>query len=118
MTDSEQRGTVVTESGSAVQPIVASAVRALDRLVALGEPIAPSTVAAVAELSDLSAADVREELDRLLAPHTLLELAVGARGPEHARQVGESAQLMQGGWRSFLIRAINPGGLTTDFAVS
>ncbi|HVX46869.1 MAG TPA: hypothetical protein VHC49_23450, partial [Mycobacteriales bacterium] len=91
------------------QPILTSAIRALDRLIALGEPVDPALKDALAKPD----ADVR----RLLAPHLLLEFQVGPRGPESVDQLGGPAGLVQGGWRSFLICARNPGGVESAFRV-
>ncbi len=99
------------------QPILSSAIRALDRLIALGEPVDPALKEAVTALADRPADDLAVELRRLLAPHLLLEFRVGPRGPESVEQLGGPAPLTQGGWRSFLIAAVNPGGLESGFEV-
>lgn len=95
----------------AMQPILSSATRALDRLAELGEPVDAPLRDAVAALADRPGADLAGELRRLLAPHLLLELTVGRHGPETMVQLGDPAWLVQGGWRSFLVCAVNPGGV-------
>ena len=42
---------------------------------------------------------------------------IGPRGPESVEQTGGPARLVQGGWRSFLICANNPGSLQSAFSV-
>ncbi|WP_152361771.1 CehA/McbA family metallohydrolase [Microlunatus speluncae] len=99
------------------QPILSSAIRALTRLTELGEPVAADLADAVAALDQGAAGELTAELRRLLAPHLLLEFGVGPRGPELIKQLGGRAQLVQGGWRSFLICADNPGGIEAGFSV-
>ncbi|GAB3761613.1 CehA/McbA family metallohydrolase [Microlunatus parietis] len=108
----------LTAANPAAQPILSSATRALGRLAELGEPVDPTLREAVTALAERPDADLADELLRLLAPHLLLELTVGRHGPETLVQHGEPARLVQGGWNSFLLCAVNPGGLEATFSVS
>lgn len=107
----------LTATPPATQPILRSALRAVDRLAELGEPVDPGLKDAIAALEGEPSADLTDRLRRLLAPHLLLEFQVGPRGPERAEQVGGPAGLVQGGWRSFLLCAHNPGAVESRFTV-
>ena len=107
----------LTSTPLVAQPILRSAVRALDRLSELGEPVDAGLRDAVAALEAGTAGDLAGALRQLLAPHLLLEFRIGPRGPESVEQAGGPVGLTQGGWRSFLICANNPGSIESTFAV-
>jgi len=107
----------LSTTSPAGQPILSSAIRALNRLTELGEPVDAGLLEAVAALEGRPASELAAELRRVLAPYLLLEFGVGPRGPETLKQLGGPARLIQGGWRSFLISADNPGGVESGFVV-
>lgn len=116
MTDLQHERWSSQERGT--QPIIASAIRALDRLTDLGESVDAGLRDALAALGRRPVGDLEDGLRNLLAPHELLELQIGPRGPESVKQVGGPARLTQGGWRSFLIRAVNPGAVESVFTIA
>ena len=108
----------ITSIARGAQPIIASAIRAVDRLAELGESVDAGLRDALAALGQGPVGDFEGGLRKLLAPYALLELRIGPHGPESVAQLGGPARLVQGGWRSFLIRAINPGAAESEFTVT
>lgn len=100
------------------QPILASAIRAVDRLVELGETVGAGLPAALRTLSSRPVTDIPGQVRALLGSLELLELEVGPGGPVAVRQLGGPATLMQGGWRSFLVCVLNPHAVESAFAVT
>src|SRR5262249_494898 len=97
------------------QPVIASAIRAVDRLAELGETVDAGLRDALAALGQGPPGEVEGGWGKLLARYELVELRIGPHGPESAAQLGEPARLVQGGWRSFLIRTVNPGAVQSEF---
>jgi hypothetical protein len=73
----------LSTTSPAGQPILSSAIRALNRLTELGEPVDAGLLEAVAALEGRPASDLAAELRRLLAPYLLLEFQVGRAGQKH-----------------------------------
>lgn len=94
----------------APQPFFASAMRAVDALANAGQPMSKADVDALAALaakSDEAAVTAAEEiLDR----YTLLRVAFASAGAD-AGWGGATRELIEQGWRSFLVRFDNERGI-------
>jgi hypothetical protein len=104
---------------SLIQPVVASASRAVVALEDAGSPLDGEIAERLAAWAELPGDHVGVEgVDELLAPHVLLTLALDQRGLGSATRGAGSARLVQHGWSRFLIRVLNPHRLTTDLVLA
>ena len=97
------------------QPFFAALVRILEARRRLGEPLPAATLA---RLKDLQARGDVVGAQRALEPFTLLHLRLGSGGYAWPERGGAEARLIEQGWRSFLVRVVNPQGLTDPMAYS
>jgi hypothetical protein len=100
----------------AVQPLLASAVRALGKLEELGDPLPPDAVAQLSAVENSSSpdADRRDRIESLLRPFVLVEVAIDEQGYSQCSPGAAPPRLVQHGWRSFLVRVANPHRLEAD----
>ena len=93
------------------QPLLASIHRLIDAMQYVGSPLAPQTVA---ELKKLSAADepeaVTARVQELLDPQCLLGVTLVDGGPPLIRNGQAPRQLLEQGWRTFLVKVVNRSG--------
>lgn len=94
----------------AVQPLLASASRAVVKLEDLGDPLPGDVRTQLGKLQGSSSPDsaIRSELKALLQPFVLVEAHVDEYGVFSGTPGAAPANLVQHGWRSFLIRITNP----------
>ncbi|WP_350280591.1 CehA/McbA family metallohydrolase [Kribbella sp. HUAS MG21] len=97
-------------SEPAVQPLFASAARAVRKLQDVGDPLPADLVAQLSKLesSSLSDAERRTQLEALLRPFVLVDVAIDERGMAVSTPGAAPPRLVQHGWRSFLVRVANP----------
>jgi len=94
------------------QPYFASLRRVVQVLQTLGAPLAPVDAEQIAKLSVAPSPENLNEAELILARYTLMRVRLSPDGTALTRP-GESArELVEQGWRSFLIRVENPGCLT------
>jgi hypothetical protein len=94
------------------QPYFASLQRVVQSLQSLGAPLAPADAGEIARLSAAPSQENLKKAELLLARYTLMRVRLSPDGTALTGP-GESArELVEQGWRSFLIRVENPGGLT------
>ena len=93
-----------------VQPQLALAYRVFDALARLGEPISARAVEQVRALEACgsAAAAVRAAL-ALLQPRVLLMAGVNPEARLMVSRARTAVEVVQGGWRVFLVRVDNPG---------
>jgi len=95
------------------QPLVASVQRLIQALEFVGSPLSPETRAAVEAASRLeSAADCTEALQKILDPYCVVAVQIN---PESRVSVVEGPvrkELVQQGWRTFLVKVHNEAGVT------
>jgi len=85
--------------------------RALKAMRALGEALPSDIERIVLELSSKGSSAASLELERQLAPYTLINLRLSSEGVGHSTLVDAAPELCELGWRSFLVRVENPAGL-------
>ncbi len=93
-----------------VQPLFASATRAVRKLQDLGDPLPADVVTQLSkvESSSLSDAERRTQLETLLRPFVLLDVSIDEQGSAVCTAGAAPPRLVQHGWRSFLVRVANP----------
>lgn len=107
-------------SDPAVQPLFASAVRAVRKLQDLGDPLPADVVTQLSKLesSSLSEAERRSQLETLLRPFVLVDVAIDEQGIAVSAPGAAPPRLVQHGWRSFLVRAANPHRIAATLGAS
>ena len=94
------------------QPYFASLRRVVQSLQSLGAPLAPVDADEIATLSAAPSQENLKEAELLLARYTLMRVHLSLDGIALTRPGEAARELVEQGWRSFLIRVENPGGLT------
>jgi hypothetical protein len=98
------------------QPYFAAINRALSALAELGSPIPEAYE--IAALSKSKSSTAVESTERLLAGRTLIRLEVRSDGSMRPTSGGAERQLVEQGWRVFLVRVSNPSGRADGIYVS
>ena len=107
-------------SDPAVQPLFASAVRAVRKLQDLGDPLPADVVTQLSKLesSSLSEAERRSQLETLLRPYVLVDVSIDEQGIAVCAPGAAPPRLVQHGWRSFLVRVANPHRIAATLSAS
>ena len=98
------------------QPLAAQAARIADALDYVGAPLAPADRAALraaAATSNASAA-----IQAILDPHCLLEIHINPESRVKVALGPARAELVERGWRTFLVKVRNEAGVTAALRVS
>jgi hypothetical protein len=103
------------DAGLAPQPYFAGVGRIVESLSRLGAALPASDAAQLAALAGRNDGAALEAAEKILDRHTLVRVAIGPDGAPHAAMGGAPRRLMEQGWRAFLIRVSNPGGVTDRF---
>lgn len=93
------------------QPLAAQAQRVVQALEVLGEP-QPALQKA------LSSARTVEEIQKLLDPHCLTGIHINPESRVKVEQGTAKPELIQNGWRTFLVKVQNEAGITAVLAAS
>lgn len=89
-----------------LQPLAAQASRVLEALDSLGEPLPAKDAAAV------KAARSVEDIQRILDAYCLIGVNINPESRVKAQQGPARPELVQQGWRSFLVKVHNEAGIT------
>jgi hypothetical protein len=92
------------------QPYFASVARVLAALRRLGEPVAEADVARLTTLARVGDIASVEEAEKILSTYVLLRVAIGDEQIGHTEPGAAPKELVEQGWRSFLVRVANPFG--------
>ncbi|MEV6417776.1 CehA/McbA family metallohydrolase [Kribbella sp. NPDC051718] len=100
------------------QPLLASATRAVEKLRDIGEPLPDELTGQLAKLVDDTQSDVVKsgKVEELLRPYVLAEVVIDEQGLTAATPGAAAPRLVQHGWRSFLVRVVNPHRLLGDLS--
>ena len=80
---------------------------------AVGQPFDKKTLAKIASIKSLSSAEkVATAVQELLDPHCLVIVDVQKSGPARVSRGSGNAELLEQGWRTFLVKVINRHGRT------
>lgn len=100
------------------QPYFANVNRAIDALAKLGAPIPPADADRIAALARQNDSAAVQEAEGILKRRTLAELAIEPDGTLRLAEGGAQRQLVEQGWRVFLVRVANPSARTDSFTLS
>ncbi len=93
------------------QPLAANAVRVLDALTLLGEPLAP------AQAAEIRRGVSAERIQQILDPHCLIGIEINPESRVKVQQGPAKPELAEQGWRVFLIKVANQAGVTPALTV-
>lgn len=101
-----------------VQPLTASIQRLIEAMDFVGSPLPASVVTELQSLSKVDdAATVTRRIQELLDPLCLAGISVTESGPPLVRPGTAPRQLLEQGWRTFLIKVVNKPGITRRLLV-
>lgn len=101
------------------QPFSAQVARILQALELLGDPMPAGDTAAIRKILDAGsggAAQV-EQLQKILDNHALIGVNINPESRVKVQQGRPKAELMEQGWRTFLVKVHNEAGVTAVLAV-
>jgi hypothetical protein len=94
-----------------LQPLEAQVQRVADALEMTGEPLP------AAERADLGRAKTVQEIQKILDRHCLVGININPESRVKVQEGSAKAELMEQGWRSFLVKVQNEAGVTAVLAV-
>ena len=94
-----------------LQPLSAAVARLLLALQSVGSPLSPAEQAAI------SGAYSTAEIERVLDNHVLLEARINPEGRITVTRGHAKAELVEHGWRTFLIKINNEAAITSSFKI-
>ncbi|MFN3650322.1 MAG: CehA/McbA family metallohydrolase [Armatimonadota bacterium] len=101
-----------------LQPLAAQARRVVETLDFLGAPLPPADRKAVLEAAEAMAPGGAARIERVLDRHALYHVEIN---PESRVKVAPGAakpELVEGGWRTFLVKVRNDAGVTAPLRVT
>lgn len=90
------------------QPYFAGVKRALDTLAKLGAPVTAADAQQMAALARQNDTEAVSAAEKILERYTLATLSIESNGSGHIAQGGAPLQLLEQGWRLFLVRVQHP----------
>lgn len=100
------------------QPILAQALRLSEALTAIGNPLPPKVLQQLTSLKNKGYSNqTTEAIQRLLDPYCLFGIDINPEARVKVIEGLATAELIQGGWRSFLIKIHNQAAVTTPLHV-
>jgi len=97
------------QPGRDSQPYFATIRRIVDELAAAGAPLCPKTTELLERLIE---SEDRDEAEDLLGQGVLVDVTVDAQGFAALRRGPAAPELVERGWRTFLLRIENPHAVT------
>ena len=104
-------------AGIELQPLSAQAKRIEEALRFLGAPLPDADSAALRKAYDMEAEAASLEIQRILAPHVLVAVHINPESRVKVARGPAPAELVQQGWRVFLVRVHNEAGVTAEMKV-
>ncbi|MEZ5354452.1 MAG: CehA/McbA family metallohydrolase [Bryobacteraceae bacterium] len=101
------------------QPLAAQIERLLQSLDLIGEPLPAPDTAAIRKILDAGAGgpDQIAALQAILDKHALVGININPESRVKVQQGNAAAQLVEQGWRAFLVKVHNDAGVTAVLAV-
>ncbi|WP_372896474.1 CehA/McbA family metallohydrolase [Stieleria sp.] len=97
------------------QPLVASTRRLIEAMEFAGSPLSETTIAAIELAAELDKpADVSRAIQSTLDPLCLASVHINAESRVKVAEGPVKKQLMQQGWRAFLVKVHNEAGITPE----
>jgi hypothetical protein len=103
----------------ALQPLAQQVRRVEDALAFIGQPLPPTTKQAIAgaiAMTDEAAAV--KAIEAALAPHVLAEVEINPESRVKVARGEARAELVQGGYRAFLVKVVNEAHVTAPLRVT
>ena len=98
-----------------LQPLAAQARRVAEALELLGEPLSAADAAAIGRAGeDADAARAVAAIERVLDRRALVEVAISPESRVSVTRGAARAQLVEQGWRVFLVKVRNDAGVTAQ----
>jgi hypothetical protein len=101
------------ESSVEPQPYCASVRRVIEALRSMGTPLSSVDADRIKQLIAPPSPESVLTIETILAPYTLMRVRIDREGTVSTTAGGSPRELVEQGWRSFLIRVDNRAGLTT-----
>ena len=98
--------------GVELQPLAAQARRLVEAMDYLGEPFSPADKVALEKAMTSPAPDAAEKLQALLDAHVLFAVEINTEMRVKVTPGPARPELVQGGWRQFLVKVSNDSGTT------
>src|SRR5467141_3042564 len=101
------------------QPLAAQVLRLMEALQVVGEPLPASEAAELRKLAEASSAKPAAvlEIQKILDRHCLVGVNINPESRVKAMEGPATAELVEQGWRSFLIKVQNEAGITPALSV-
>ncbi len=101
------------------QPLSAQVARILQSLELLGEPMEAGDAMAIRKILDAGSGGAKqvEELQKILDKHALAGININPESRVKVQQGPAAAELVEQGWRAFLVKVHNEAGVTAVLAV-
>jgi hypothetical protein len=103
--------------GPPLQPLAAQVKRLLQALQAVGAPLGTADAKALDDAFRLSDGDGVAAIERVLEPYVLFEARINPEGRVSVSRGPAAAELVEQGWRRFLVKVNNEAGITSPFKV-
>jgi hypothetical protein len=104
-------------TGVEAQPLIAQVKRVEEALRFAGSQLSRGDVEALAKAYDLPGEDAILAIQKVLDPHVLAGVHVNPESRVKVARGPARAELMQQGWRTFLVRVHNEAGVTSELKV-
>jgi hypothetical protein len=113
-----QSGLLLSEtSGPPLQPLAAQVKRLLVALQSIGSPLPAPDVNSLEDAFRSNDAEGVAAIQRVLEPHLLFETRINPEGRVSVSRGRANAELIEHGWRRFLVKVNNEAGITSPFKV-
>jgi hypothetical protein len=107
------------ESAIALQPLAAQIRRLLVALESAGEPFPPTEVAALnSAFTSISEEQGVDQIQSILDQHVLINVEINPESRVSVSRGQAKAQLVEQGWRTFLVKVRNRAGDTSVFRIN
>ena len=104
--------------GVSRQPLMAATERLIEALEFTGTPLDPTVVAQVREAGKLpTPAETSKEIQSILDPLCLVEVHINPESRVKVKEGPVAKELMQQGWRAFLVKVHNEAGVNPELVV-
>ncbi|MFN7925462.1 MAG: CehA/McbA family metallohydrolase [Bryobacteraceae bacterium] len=100
------------------QPLAAQVARVVQALEVIGEPLPAADAAAIKKVTDQPSGGAKEieALQAILDKHVLVGININPESRVKVQQGQARAQLVEQGWRAFLVKVHNEAGVTAVLA--
>ena len=107
-----------TRGGPDAQPVLAQVRRLVEAMEYLGEPLSATELAALRAIEESSdSASAVNRVEQVLAPRVLAEIRINPESRVSITRGAADAQLVEHGWRAFLLKVQNEAGVTAKLTV-